>query len=161
MNWIFDNFQFVLIVALALASWLKHRAEAKAAEAEARRELEEGAGSDDGYDAEPDWTVPEMPQMPPPLARPAATPPPLRVDPVEMDAVLQRQQELQERLKQIKAAKVGTVAKMAKARPTGSAGPPNTMVSVGPGLRAALRNPDQTRRAVVLREILGPPVGLR
>ena len=31
MDWIFDHFQIVLIVALAFASWLKSRHEAKQA----------------------------------------------------------------------------------------------------------------------------------
>ena len=40
MDWIFDHFQIVLIIALAFASWLKSRHEAKQAEREAREAAE-------------------------------------------------------------------------------------------------------------------------
>ena len=43
-----------------------------------------------------------------------------------------------------------------------AAGKKSSPLAVGTtSLRSSLRDPKQTRRAIVLREILGPPVGLR
>ena len=97
MDWIFDNFQILALVGLALASWLKTRADAKAAEREeqeARRELE---NPEEFFGPDEEWVRPRhepAPSVPPPLVR--AVPPPVPV--FETEAELKRQMEMQERL---------------------------------------------------------------
>ena len=164
MDWLYDNFQFVLIVGFALASWLKSRADAKkAAEDEESQPRDEMADNDDGYEPEEDWQLPPaMPSFPPPLVR-EVTPPPLYVDTSETDAILKRQQEIQERLQAIKATRATTSGNAAETRARiAAAGKPSSPLALGStSLRSSLRDSKQTRRAIVLREILGPPVGLR
>lgn len=161
MDWIFDNFKILAIVGLALASWLKSRADAKAAEREeqeARRELEE---PEDVFGPGEDWGAPYQqpaPPVPPPLVRVA--PPP--VPAFETEAELKRQMEMQERLRQIRETKAVTSggAAVTRARMK-DAKNSKTASAVPVGLRGALRNHGQVRRAIVMREILGPPLGLR
>lgn len=163
MDWLLDHFQFVLIIGFALASWLKSRADAKRAAEEELQPREEGAGNDDGYEPEEDWQLPPaMPTAPPPLIREIA-PPPLYVDTTEADAILKRQQEIQERLQAIKDSKATTTGGAAETRARiAAAGKPSSPLALGANsLRSSLRDSKQTRRAIVLREILGPPVGLR
>ena len=161
MDWIFDNFQILAIVGLALASWLKSRADAKAAEREeqeARRELEEPEeifGPDEAWGAP--YQEPAYP-APPPLVR--VVPPP--VPAFEAEAELKRQMDMQERLRQLRETKAVTSggAAVTRAR-TKDAKAAKTATAVPVGLRGALRNHGQVRRAIVMREILGPPLGLR
>lgn len=163
MSWLLDHFQFVLIIGFALASWLKSRADAKKAEQEEQEARDEMVGGDDGYEPEEDWQLPPaMPSVPPPIAR-EATPPPLRVDQSEVDAILKHQQNIEHRLQQIKQRKATTTGGAAQTRARIAAlGKPAAPPIMGEiSLRSSLRDPKQTRRAIVLREILGPPVGLR
>lgn len=162
MNWIFDHFQIIVVIALALASWLKHRADTRNAEAEERRAREEMADDDSPFGRAEDWLPPPAPSVPPPLVR-TATPPPLRVDVSETEPLLQRQIDMQERLREIKAAKSNTRGGAAATRDRVlAAGKPAKSFSPGKTrLRDDLRDSRKTRRAIVLREILGPPLGLR
>ena len=158
MDWIFDNFQILALVGLALASWLKSRVDAKAAEREeqeARRELE---NPEEYFGPDEAWGAPHQPSVPPPLVR--TVPPPVPV--FETEAELKRQMEIQERLRQIRETKAVTSGGAAATRArTKEAKAPKTASAVPVGLRGALRNHGQVRRAVVMREILGPPLGLR
>lgn len=171
IDWLLDHSQFLIIIAFALASWVKHRAEQKkaAAEEEAER-ARRGGMADDGEEemTGPDWDwqppaaypePPPLPQAPVPMARSA--PPPLRVDMAEVDAVLKRQADMQERLRQIKETKAAITTGDAAATRTRVSPSRQPAHSGKSGLRASLRDAGQTRRAVVLREILGPPLGLR
>jgi hypothetical protein len=175
MDWIFDHFQIVILIGLAAASWLKRRADSKAeraAEEEARRELAETPVEEIFGDEEP-WLAPS-PSVPPPLQQAAVppplthhvtvTPPPLEPPPAfenhDFDVLLQRQQDMEERLKEIRQIK--------KAKPAA----PNARLLAPAGsrpasghkslncYRKALRNPREIRQAIVMREILGPPLGL-
>jgi hypothetical protein len=162
MDWIFDNFQILALVGLALASWLKARSDAKAAkreEEEARREMEEQG---DVFGPEQEWREPQQwtpPPMPPPLV---AKPPPLPAAAQEADEELKHQLQLQERLRQLRETKAvtsgGAAATRARAttKKTGQ-----TETAVPAGLRGVLRKRSEIRRAVILREVLGPPLGLR
>jgi hypothetical protein len=166
MDWIFDNFQIVALVALALASWFKSRMDAKAAEREereARRELEE---PEDVFGPQEEWReVLPAPMVPPPLVK--VNPPPARVVTYEAasetEAELKHQMDLQERLRQIRETKAvttgGAAATRARSvsRQTSQKSTPTAPVS----LRGALHNRGQLRRAILLREILGPPLALR
>jgi len=166
MDWIFDNFHIVALVALAMASWFKTRMDAKAAEREEQQAREEMAkrGEVEEYDFGPDepWQEvlmqPELP--PPPLFR--TNPPPVPTKVFDTDAELKRQMELQERLRQAREIRAVTTGGAAATRTrtaskqTGYAAP-----GVRHGLREIVRKRSEIRRAVVLREILGPPLALR
>jgi ribosomal protein L12E/L44/L45/RPP1/RPP2 len=167
MDWIFDNFQIVALVALAMASWFKSRMDAKAAEREEQRAREEMAerGEVEESDFGPDepWqevlTRPE-PAQPPPLFR--ANPPPVPVAVFDTDAELKRQMELQERLRQARESKAVTTGGAAATRKlTASKQTGYAAAGVRNGLREIVRKRGEIRRAVVLREILGPPLALR
>ena len=161
MDWIFDNFQILALVGLALASWLKSRADAKAAEREeqeARRELEE---PEDTFGPDEAWGAPyqqSAPPPPPPLVRSA--PPPVPV--VDNGGELKRQLELQERLRQLRETKAVTTGGAAVTRARAKNAKPAAAASAKTvSLRTALANRGQVSRAIVMREILGPPLGLR
>ena len=120
MDWISEHFQVVVVIALVFASWLKHRMDAKAAEREENqppREME-----DEEYDLGPaeNWPQP-MPSVPPPLVRQIPpplvrqSPPQLRED-REHAAQLKRQQDLQDRVRQIRETKTATTGGAAATR---------------------------------------------
>lgn len=159
MDWISDHFQILALVGLALASWLKSRSDAKALEREereARRELEEQP--EEVFGPGEAWIKPISQPAPPPLVR--AIPPPVPV--FETEAELKRQMEMQERLRQIRETKAVTSGGAAATRArTKDAKAPNTKTAVPASLRGALRNHGQVRSAIIMREILGPPLGLR
>jgi hypothetical protein len=173
MDWIFDNFQIVALIAFAFASWIKHRFDAKNAEREeeqSRRELETGEtfGPEEDWEPEnearPTQSVPPplMRQSPPPLMREAPAPTNhMRQD--EADAIMKRQQDLKDRLKLIKETKAKTSGGAAATRNRVAASQTNAkpLLAVKSGLRSAVRNPKEIRRAIVLKEILDPPMSLR
>ena len=169
MNWILDNFQIVLLVALAFASWLKTRHDNKKAEEEQDHLPDPTVWEDEEED---DWNPPAMP---PPLPREQegyARPQEMRMDPPpvpvpvqqmvereEMTELLERQKEIEEEFRRIRQAKpappMPTLKKRENREPWGQ-----EEVRQGPFAKA-LRNRSAVRKAVVLREILGPPVGMR
>ena len=165
MDWIFDNFQILAIVGLALASWLKSRADAKAAEREereARRELEE---PEDVFGPEQEWREPQQwtpPPVPPPLVVTPRTPPPIPAAALEAEAELKRQMQLQERLRELRETKAVTTGGAASTRTrTATQQTGYHAAAVPVGLRNVLHKRSEIRRAVILREVLGPPLGLR
>ena len=87
-------------------------------------------------------------------------------------AQLRRQQDLQERLRQIRASKTPATGGATKATTTGGAAATRSRVSAAQhhvstaqhtktSLPGSLRNRKEIRHAILMREILGPPVGLR
>jgi ribosomal protein L17 len=76
------------------------------------------------------------------------------------DRELERQNALREQLRQIREAKVITTGNAAatreRAKAKGKAAAPVTT-----SLRGSLRNRSELRKAVITREVLGTPVGLR
>ena len=76
-------------------------------------------------------------------------------------ALLEQQRRLQEQLEEAVRAKqrVQEIRREvpAKRRAASAAAP----ALAGRGIRADLQNRESVRRAIVLREVLGPPVGLR
>ena len=179
MNWIFDNFQILLIVALAFASWLKHRHDTKAAEREEQQAREEMSAPPDWSETEVEWQRPEpeyRPLVPPPLVKKAAdAPPPVPQMTQTGTSELQRQEDIQQRLRQLRETRESTArqareARQARqAREARHARQAREARMTGPsegGTRGMLRkllraDRDKVRRAIILREILGPPVGLR
>ena len=87
----------------------------------------------------------------------------------EQTAMLQRQQDLQNQLQQLKeqrkAATTTGGAAVTSARALAAIQRGGGKAATAPikkaGLKASLRRRSEIRRAVVMREILGPPVGLR
>jgi hypothetical protein len=159
MDWLLEHLQFVAIVALIIGSMVRKFFEAKAEEREARRRMESSPPAEE-Y-SEP-WEPMGEFDLPPPLPQMTMepTPPPLPSFDERQAAILQRHAEIEEQLRGIresKAAKKARPARMAKpAKMTTAASPPK------PGsIRSVLRDRKSTRRAIVLREILGSPVGLR
>jgi type IV secretory pathway VirB10-like protein len=159
MDWIFDNFQFVAIAAIVVGSLVKQFLEARAEERRVREEMERNP-PEEVFGPDDEWET--VPTAPPPMMRrpsppPLAQPPPLRRDHEAEEAVLRRQAEMQERLHLAREAKEAKAREAAAAKPAGTSAKPVRDA----GLRGALANRAETRRALVLREILGPPVGLR
>ena len=183
MDWFFDNFQILALVALAFASWLKHRSDAKAAEREEEEARKEMSELPDWFEDEETWQAPRPEETPPPLVRrvEAVQPPPLyrHAPPTAPEmaggAELQRQEELHERLREMREKRESSArqAKQAKeARQAREARQPKLaraarLAGDKPSyafksrLRASLHDRSQIRQAILLREILGPPVALR
>lgn len=104
-----------------------------------------------------------------PFRRQRQTPPPIRqVAPVRVDpladsasqAVLERQRQLEEKLMALRQSRESGPASMPK-RPTHSWDiKSDRRSSVDLNLKGELRRPGSLRRAILLREILGQPLGL-
>jgi hypothetical protein len=166
MDWIFDNFNILAIVGIALASWLKARADAKAAEREEReaRELM-GETEEETFGPEEEWREaqpPLLPSQPPPLVVRPAAPPPIPAYHNPAEAELQRQLQLQEKLTELRATKAVTTGGATAARTRAKTGN-TTPATPAPArkLRTILRQRGEIRQAVILREVLGPPLSLR
>jgi hypothetical protein len=162
MDWIFDNFQIVFLVLLALASWLKSRNDAKNAE---REETQQETETFDRGDY--DWEQEPEPATPPPLVR-TSVPPAMPMAAFEASqeaaAALKHQQDLAERLRQIRETKATTTGGASATRVRVAASKSNAKVAVSSApisLRARLRDKSELRRALVMREILDAPVSQR
>jgi hypothetical protein len=171
MDWLFDHFQYVILFIFVGVSLLKQFLESKKEAADVEDEPIET------------WTPPptlppqRRPLVPPPLSRPPPViqeapvphrqaplpPPPLSASMTEAAAVMERQHDIMDRLHHAQDAKKlliknaglssHTVTKTQKKR--------TALVSPSPGLRGILRDRQSIRRAMVLKEVLGPPLGLR
>ena len=216
MGWLFENFQILLVIGLALAAWLKNRGEAakeEEGERRAREELIRGLQESkqqtqvNSPKASP-WDT--RPQSPPPSPPPQTkiAPPPLKeifqealksfdpqpkpearkgayaddsapweafdhvdashseitdVNGPDDEVILDRQRNMQERLAALKRRAVETKHDLGGARVTQrrlETKREHTDMALPP-LTAALKDKRQSRRAIVLREIFGAPVGLR
>ncbi|MEY4244872.1 MAG: hypothetical protein RLZZ245_2457 [Verrucomicrobiota bacterium] len=168
MNWILDNLQIVIIVVLALGSWLSSRMEAKK---KAQEEME----YEETYEPEPEPAPMPRPQasVPPPLVRPVlrqTLPPELPTAAARYEAaaeaasVLKHQRDLEERLRQIRETKANTTGGAAATRNRlASKGQPTPRPSAAtlPSIRSSIRKRSELRRDIVMREVLGSPLGLR
>lgn len=218
MGWLFENFQILLVIGLALAAWLKNRGEsAKEEEGErrAREELIRGLQeSKQQTQVNPPKASPwdTRPQSSSPPHQTKIAPPPLKeifqealqsfdpqpivapttearkgayaddsapweafdhvdtshseitdVNSPDDEVILDRQRNMQERLAALKLRAAETKHNLGGARATQrrlETKREHTDMTLPP-LTAALKDKRQTRRAVVLREILDAPVGLR
>lgn len=164
MDWIFDHFQIVVLILLAIGSAVKNLLGKGAKEFEEPYEPEEVSVPDGSYRKS---RPPALPGPLPPLAR-ATVPPSMQM--VGYDAevanetakALKHQQDLAARLSQIRETKAttsgGASATRARVAAKGKAKPlPQSPLS----LRNRLRDPAEVRRAIIMREILDSPVGLR
>ena len=180
MDWIFDHFKFVVIIALVIGSILKSRFDAKTQEAEERDvEVDEKPHTPLDQDKSYRKIPPSAPSVPPPLTRaniPASgsVPPPLvytmdsnipgaaAAAADEAARMLKHQQDLAAHLKQIHDTKATTTGGAAATRARiASKGKTKTTATAPLTLRARLKSPTEIRRAFVMNEILSRPVGLR
>lgn len=106
-------------------------------------------------------------EEPPPLVREVAYEAPMRspsssarLDQERAAEILEQQAAMAERLRQIEEMKAAAIRRAAYEAKTVSQEAQARQVRRG-ALLEDLRNPDALRRAFVLREVLGPPVGLR
>lgn len=164
MDWIFDHFQIVILIALGLGSVVKSLLESKAKQ---KRESEEEYDPGDVFAPDEEYREPAMPSVPPPLTR-QIVPPPLRESgydeavAIETAQVLKHQRELTDRLRQIRETRATTTGGASATRARISAkGTAEPSAQVPTSIRSRLRDPREVRRAFVMREILDPPVSLR
>jgi hypothetical protein len=152
MNFLFENLQIVVIVAAILFSGLQKLWEMK----RKREEEQPWEPQEEDFrpieDFQPAVPMEDLPRrvVPPPLARYVPAPEP----------ELERQKKMEERLKAVRAAKSAGTAKPAASAKSKSKNVAPPLVSPSK-LRDRLRDPKEVRRAIVMREILGPPLGLK
>lgn len=169
MDWLFDNPKALILIAIVAFSLLKRYLDSKKAAAEE-------ADTSDPFET---WEqVPERPapSVPPPLVRGGIPrlagrsippPPPLPSREIDNASLLKRQQDMMERLQHAKDIKADRANKANKANITGGAAETQDRVSgtgkstTGQGLRGRLRNRSEIRKAILMREILDRPLGMR
>lgn len=162
MDWLFENFQIVALVLIAFAGWIKSRMEAKNEEQELPQEPEderEVFGPDEQWEQSPSVPPPMEWSQPPPIPSAAAALEAAR----EADAVLKHQQDLAERLRQIRETKATTSggAAATRARVAASKVGGKAVVPASVSLRRRLHDKGELRRAFVMKEILAPPLSQR
>jgi hypothetical protein len=164
MDWIFENFQIFILIALGVGSVIKSLLESKAKQ---KKEAEEEYDPGEVFAPDEDYREPKLPSVPPPLSR-TIVPPPVPESGYyqelaeETAKVLKHQQDLAEHLRHLRETKANTTggAQAVQARMSAkksSAAVAGTSLSI----RARLLSQAEVRSAVVLREILDPPLSLR
>lgn len=175
MDWIFDHMQLVIAAAAAFAYWLNARKQSQAEEEEERTEATfQDDTRETADEAERARRIREEIRRkiaersaggPPPLELPplAAEPPPRpRFEPAIDSGMLERQRRLQQQLEEVVRTKQRAEALRQRVPDMPTAAPAiRSRAALAGSLRADLRDRRGLRRAVVLREVLGPPVGLR
>ncbi|MDH4443808.1 MAG: hypothetical protein QE267_01615 [Akkermansiaceae bacterium] len=157
MSWIFDNLQILVLVLFAVGSLVKKINESRTTAKQPPRpaDLPEPMFETDEESSTFDW--PEEPPAPAPL--PGA----MIEAQLEAAEALKHQQELASHLQQLRETKASTTggAAATRARVASKGATKPQLAPIQLSLRARLKNPTEIRRAIVLREILGPPVSLR
>jgi hypothetical protein len=150
MDVIVDNLK--LIIGLVVGGlWLLGKI------VEAKKAGQEQQEQPEPWEAEEDYEnwEPEPASGGPPPFPPQAAPPPLPMFVTPSEDELERQRLMQEKFAALRREKRSRSApKMPK-----KTAAPTTLVS--PSLKTRLRNRRELRQAIVMREILDPPVGLR
>jgi hypothetical protein len=183
MDWIFDNIQFVIAFAAAFAWWLNKRRESAASEDEGAPTppmMHDTTAEDDArarrIQEEIRRKIAERRTLPPVAPPPVIVPDWARSEPVAAEAprqsemrydpaalVLEQQRNLEEKLRLIEATRRNAetlrsqVPRLKVVRSISAVGqrtPPSAFL-------AGLHNISEVRRAIVLREVLGPPKGLQ
>lgn len=164
MDWIFEHLQVVILVALGLGSVLKRLWES-------RKTQNEGTGDEDDsgevFEPDEDDREPMMRSIPPPLTRhvvPASAREMGYDEAVanENAKALKHQRDLADRMRQIRETRATTSGGAAATRTLIAArGTEKPLKQTSLAIRDRLRNPAEVRRAVVMQEILDPPVSLR
>ena len=161
MDWLLDHFQIVALIALAVGSWVKARLDSARTAQQEREAPGEMPGQGDVFGPDTGWPQPPTPAVPPPVVR--AVPPPLKrhVMPVAVSALGRPPVTASPPPSQ--AGKVTTIGGAAATRSRVSAAQIHVQSAHArkAGLHASLRHRKAIRHAIVMREILGPPLGLR
>jgi hypothetical protein len=183
MDWIFDNIQFVIAFAAAFAWWLNKRREGAAGEDEEATPppmMHDTTAEDDArarkIQEEIRRKIAERrtlpPVAPPPViipdwarSEPVAVEPPrqaeMRYDPAAF--VLEQQRALEEKLRLIEATRRNAEALRAQVPALKVIRSVSSVGRRAPAIAflAGLHDKTEVRRAIVLREVLGPPKGLQ
>lgn len=168
MKWIFDNPQIIIIALFVIGSLVKNVLESRGG----RNQEVDPDGEDERpfvpIDQDKSYRKVQREPSPTPLARHQSGPPPLPSGAAaeamarEAAAQLKHQQDLAERLRQIRATKAETTGGAAATRArVANKGVAKPLLQSPSSIRSRLRDPAEVRRAFVMREILDPPVGLR
>jgi hypothetical protein len=191
MDWVFEHFRLIVIVGGAIAYWLNQRRKAKEEEEAARTIAPSKPNAPVNDEAERVRRIQEeirrkIAERVGGVTRPVSAPPPLKTAPqptlrreqtaaeaytetqaeaeqlVAADqAMLERQQMLAAKLRELKEQR------REHDRPSEVFAEKTAIAMAASGtavrgsLLADLREPASVRRAIVLREVLGTPVGLR
>ena len=172
MEWLFDHIQFVLFGLIGIGALVKNLLESRAKQ---QREYPDPAGQEGEVFGETPLGEDKSYRKPTasvPPALPRTNVPPSRRESGYDAAVanetakaLKHQQDLAERLRQIRETKATTSGGAAATRARVAFKSPKKDARTSPlqsiSLRKRLRDPAEIRRAFVMREILDPPVGLR
>lgn len=188
MDWLLDHPQVLVVVAIAIAALFQKLKQARSQEAagrspatdpedaertrriqeEIRRRIRERRGLAPAAPPAPVTAEnePEFPAPPPMIeeVRPIVVkPPPLPVADAAATsghaAEYERQQQMLQQLRALKATRQASAAAAPAAAPPAPVGA--AVAAPVSQLPTDLRNPAGLRRAIVLREILGPPLGMR
>ncbi|HUL53775.1 MAG TPA: hypothetical protein VLT83_10250 [Opitutaceae bacterium] len=183
MDWLLNHPQVLFLIVIAVVAMLQKLKQAHSQDAagrgpatsqedeertrriqeEIRRRIRERRGLAPAAPPPRAGDHPVFPPAPPMIeeVRPVVVPPPLPVEDVTATAGLAAEYERQQKmLQQLQAIKAARQTSTSVAPAAAAAAPAAAPVAVGHFV-ADLRNPAGLRRAIVLREILGPPVGLR
>lgn len=157
MEWLFDNPKVLILIVIVAFPLLKQYLESK----KAATEEEDTADPFDSWEQVPGR---QTPSVPPPLVRSyMPPPPPLPSREPDSTSLLKRQQDMMDRLKHAKDIKAtrATTTGGAAATQGRVSGIGKSTSSTGSGLRGRLRNQSEIRKAIIMREILERPLGLR
>lgn len=155
MDFILDNIKVVIGLVIAFFWIVGKISEAK----KKRAEQQPWAPPDDGEYPPQEYYEPEEPEA---YRRPMV-PPPLPQFVAADDGELTRQRVMHERLNALRKEK-GSNGKAKGAFPAKSRAntkPVKAAAASFPSIKAHLRDPREIRRAIVIKEILDPPVALR
>ena len=191
MDWVFEHFQLIVVVGGVIAYWLNQRRKAKEEEEAARTVAPSQPNAPVNDEAERVRRIQEeirrkILERVGGATAPVPTPPPLKAAPQPIlrreqtaveayaesqaeaellvaadQAMLERQQQLAAKLRELKEQRrehdrPSEVFAEKTALAMSASG-----TAVRGSLLADLREPTAVRRAIVLREVLGTPVGLR
>jgi hypothetical protein len=189
MDWVLDNIRLIVIVGGAIAYWLNQRRKAKeeqqikevlstplpkvqiSDDAERTRRIQEEIRRKilerTGGGARPQIPLVPRVETPPPLiARPqkdetAYSQPSVEAQVINDEAVLEQQQLLAAKLRELEQIRRQHLSRAETFAEKTSEAMDASKNAVRGSLLADLRKPTSVRRAIVLREVLGTPVGLR
>lgn len=174
MNWILEHIQIVVAIVAAIAFGLKRARQnadddepsspsqsdeaerTRRIQEEIRRKIAERRGQSVQPSAAPVAPRPVVatPRLPAAVKPALATP--------SQEAILKRQEELAEQMRLLERARVLEQKRAAEILARKSEKTPAApRTPRAESLLAELRDPAEVRRAIVLKEILGAPVGLR